>query len=93
MIEKKFMEYRGKPLVKKDNIIYYGYMNQEVVAMLTIKSYKEVEDVKIPDSIQIQLISTDITIPPQDMVKKHTQKDNLYDALDIAGIWIDRYSK
>lgn len=89
----RFFSYRGKPLVRKGNIIYYGYMNMGVVAMLTVESFHEYKDLKISDSILLQLISTNVKADPKDIVIKYTVKNGLYEALDVARIWIDRYSK
>lgn len=91
MIKNKFLEFRGRPLVRKGNVIYYGYMDNEVVAMLTVESEQDKDGIKVPTLVQIQLIATDPKIPPQEMVKKHTRKDNIYDALDVADVWIKRY--
>lgn len=89
----KFFSYKNKPLVRKGNVIYYGNMSESFVAMLTVESSHEVEDVLISDRIFLQLMATDPDISPQDVVVKHTVKNSLYEALDIAEIWIDRYTK
>ncbi len=89
----KFFSYKNKPLVRKGNTIYYGDMSESFVAMLTIESSHEFKDISIGDRIFLQLMSTDPNISPQDVVVKHTVKNSLYEALDIAGIWIDRYTK
>lgn len=93
MGKNNFFLYKKRPLVRKDNVIYYGYMYENVVAMLTIKSTHKVKNLDIGDNIQIQLISTDPKASPQDVVIKHSEKKNLFDALDIAEVWIDRYTK
>lgn len=93
MGELGFFSYKGKPLVRKGNIIYYGYMQDDVVAMLTVEQSHDYMDLKISDRILLQLISTNPNTNPNDIVVKYTVKYGLYEALDIAGIWIDRYSK
>ncbi len=93
MASKKFFTYKNKPLVRKGNVIYYGHMYEDVVAMLTIQTTKEQNGLKVADSVQVQLISTDPTTPPQEMVLKHSVRTGLFDALDMAGIWIDRTLK
>ena len=92
-MKEKFFYYKNKPLVRKDNVIYYGNMNEDFVAMLTINSHKEFKDIKIGDKVFLQLISTDPETIPEEVVVKHTVKNNLYEALDIAEIWIERYKK
>lgn len=92
-MKNEFFSYKNKPLVRKDNVIYYGDMKDDFVAMLTINSSKILKDVRIGNKVFLQLISTDPETAPEEVVVKHTVKNSLYDALDIAGIWIERYKK
>lgn len=89
----KFFLYKKKPLVRKDNIIYYGDMNEDFVSMLTIDSSYDFNGLKIANKVFLQLISTDLNIAPEEVVVKNTVKNSLYQALDIARIWIERYNK
>lgn len=93
MEEKKFFMYKNRPLVRKENVMYYGDIGEDYVCMLTIESFNELKDIKIGNKVFLQLISTDPNVSTQDVVVKHTVKNSLYDALDIAGIWIERYKK
>ena len=93
MKKNNFFLYKKRPLVRKDNTIYYGHMYEKAVAMLTVKSSHKLGNLNISDDIQIQLISTNPETSPQDLVLKNSVKKGLFDALDIAGIWIDRYTK
>ena len=89
----KFLMYKGKPLVRKGNTIYYGFMNQSHVVMLTILSTKKVNDVDIANKVRIQLIATDITLNPMDAMVKTSEKSGLFEALDLASIWLERALK
>lgn len=91
MSESKFFTYKGRPLVRKGNQIYYGEMSNSVVALLTIQTEKTFEDLNVSDEIQIQLISTDPKTPPQDLVIKNGTRKGMFDALDLANIWLERY--
>ena len=44
MTEQEFFTYKGLPLVRKDNTIYYGNMSDKYVAMLTVLSTHKVKD-------------------------------------------------
>lgn len=89
----KFFLYKKKPLVRKENVIYYGNMNEDFVAMLTIDSSYDFNGLKVANKVFLQLISTDLNIAPEEVVVKSTVKGSLYQALDIARIWIKRYNK
>ena len=58
MAEKEFMTYRGLPLVRKGNQIYYGNMSDETVATLQILSTRKVKDLEVADKIRVFLMLT-----------------------------------
>jgi microcompartment protein CcmK/EutM len=91
--KQNFLMYKGKPLVRKGNSIYYGYMSESHVAMLTIQSTKKKDNLTLADKVLVQIIATDPTVPPQEMVVKKSVKNGLYSAIDIASIWLDRQLK
>lgn len=88
--EKKFFSYKDKPLVRKGNTIYYGSMLDEYVVMLQILTQKEIAGEKVADKVSVQLMRTATDIKPQDIVVKHSEKNGLSDAMDIADIWLRR---
>ncbi len=86
----KFLYYKGKPLVRCGNEIYYGDPAEPFIAMLQVLSEQSVEGVQMPDKLLINILSTDESLPlPQRMIKR-TEKNGLYSALSIASIWLDR---
>ena len=89
----KFFLYKKKPLVRKENVIYYGNMSEDFVAMLTIDSTQDFNGLKVANKVFLQLISTNLNSAAEDVVVKSTVKTSLYQALDIARIWIERYNK
>lgn len=96
MAEKKskkkdsFLTYKGRPLVRCGNILYYGNMYDKYVVMMTVLGTKSVKDTELSGTIQIQLISTDPDIRLRDRIIKKTEKDGIYNALDIGCIWLER---
>ena len=86
----KFLEYRGKPLVRSGNTIYYGNMSDPFVIILQITGTKTIEDMEVADRVLIQLVSTDPDCRPRDRIIKKSEKKGLYNAMDIATIWLER---
>ena len=86
----KFLEYRGKPLVRCGNTIYYGNMNDPYVIMLQITSTKTFNDMEIADRVLNQLLNTDPDCRPRDRIVKKSEKKGLYNAMDIGTIWLER---
>ena len=85
-----FFTYKGKPLVRTGDTIYYGSMGDDFVVMLSIQSHTSEGELDLADNITIQLMHTDTTINPMDIVVKKAEKKGLYQALDIASIWLER---
>ena len=86
----KFFTYKGKPLVRCGDIIYFGDMNDNYVVKLTIQSKKKYKDMDIADKVAVQLMSTDFNINGKKQIVKSSTKTNLYLALDIADVWLTR---
>ena len=86
MPETNFLTYKGKPLVRKGNEIYYGDMSEKYILMLEIMSYKKVGDIEVPDNVFIQVLGTD----GGHQIYKQGQKVGLYDAFDIGLVWLER---
>ena len=84
------LSYKGRPLIRKDNTIYFGSMADKYIAVLQILSSHEVGDLDVADSVSVQLQLTDPDISSKDKTIKSTTKDGLYNAMDIAAIWLDR---
>ena len=89
-LNEKFFCYKGKPLVRNANTIYYGSMLDEYVVMLQILDTKKVDDVEVSNNILVQLMRTDKNVKPQDVIVKKSEKVGIYNALDIADIWLQR---
>ena len=89
----KFFEYKGKPLVRSGNTIYYGDMNDAYVVCLTIKNSEDYKDITLAGDITIQLLATDETLSPKDRIVKKSEKKGLFTALDLGATWLERQLK
>ena len=86
----EFITYKGFPLVRKGNQIYYGSMSDEFVANITITYTKQENGMDIADKLKVVLLRTAKDIDPKDMVVKTSERGSLYEALDVANIWLTR---
>ena len=84
------LTYKGKPLVRKDNELYYGRMTDPYVLYLQILTTTPVGDQQVADKVHLMLLSTDTTKAPQERVMRQTTKIGLYNALDIGSIWLQK---
>ena len=82
--------YKGHPLQRKDNIIYYGSFSDKYIIMMQILETKKVKDLDVATRVSIQLQLTDSTIKSRDRIVKTGEKDGLYTAMDFAAVWLER---
>ena len=88
--EKIPLSYKGHPLRRKDNLIYYGTMAEKYIIMLQILDTKKVDDLDVATKVAVQLQLTDPDLKSRDRVVKKTEKDSLYAAMDVASVWLER---
>ncbi len=93
MAEKEFSTYKGRPLVRCGDELYYGSMEDRFVIRMQIKSKKDVNGLEVADKIAIQLLCTDPDLSPRKQLVKASEKSGLYLALDIADVWLERALK
>lgn len=91
-VEGTFLMYKGLPLVREDNIICYGSLDDEYILQMTIMSTKKDGDSEVPDKILLQLLKTDKSLPDHERIVKQDMKVGFYDAFEIGLIWLERYS-
>ncbi len=89
----KRLEYKGYPLRRKDNLIYYGNMSDKYIIMLQIMDSAPLQDLNLSQRVSVQLQLTDPDLKSRDRVVKKTEKDGLYNAMDVAAVWLDRAIK
>ena len=90
MANAKALEYKGYPLRRKGNIIYYGNMSDKYIIMLQIMATQKIDDLDVASKVSVQLQLTDPDLKSRDRVVKKTEKDSLYTAMDVASVWLER---
>ena len=90
MAEDKILTYKGHPLMRKDNLIYYGSMADSHIVMLQILESKKQGDVDIATRVAVQLQLTDPAAKSRDRIVKKSEKAGLYTALDVGCVWLER---
>ena len=90
MLEKKTLEYKGYPLRRKDNFIYFGKMSDKYIVMMQILNETSIKDLPVATKVSLQLQFTDPDIKSKDRVVKRTEKNGLYEAMDVAAVWLER---
>ncbi len=90
MAEKNELEYKGRPLRRKDNVLYYGSMAEKYIIMMQVLETKKIQDMDVATKVSVQLQFTDPNLKSRDKVVKKSEKNSLYAAMDIGAVWLDR---
>ena len=72
------LTYKGRPLMRKDNLIYYGSMADAYIVMLQILESKKVGDMDVASRVLVQLQLTDPSVKSRSRVVKKSEKDGIY---------------
>ncbi|MDE5946971.1 MAG: hypothetical protein K2G63_06700 [Oscillospiraceae bacterium] len=84
-----FFMYKGYPLVRSKKEIYYGFMCDPFVINLKILTTKKIGDTEIPEKVQIYQMATN----PVNVIKTAKCEGGLYEALDVARVWLEKSIK
>lgn len=85
-----FLMYKNKPLVRVGNTLYYGNMSDKYVIQMQVESLEKQGKLNLADKIIVNLMYTDPDLKARDKVVKKSEKNGLYNAMDIGSIWLER---
>ena len=85
-----FLMYKGRPLVRSGNTLYYGSMAEKYVIVMQVLSTKDENDMTMAEKIPVQLMLTDPEVRMKDRIVKKSEKIGLYNAMDVGSIWLER---
>ena len=87
---KNALEYKGHPLRRKDNLIYFGDMSDKYIVQIQIMDTKKVKDLEVATKVSVQLQLTDPAAKGRNRIVKKGEKAGLYTALDFGCVWLER---
>lgn len=82
------LSFKDKPIVRSGNVFYYGFPTDRFVTRLEITETKKTDAGETPSQIAIELLDAVDSKNPRPIMR--ADRTNLYDALDIAWIWMER---
>lgn len=91
-IEGKYIEYKGKPLVREGDEIYYGFMSDKYYLYILVMNESKASklDIQIPNMVMMQIRSTkDGTIYDG----KQKVVTSLFEAFDLGTAWLERANR
>ena len=84
------LEYKGHPLQRKENFIYYGSFADKYIIMMQVLESQKKNGLDLATKVSVQLQYTDSAVKSRDRIVKKTEKESLYSAIDVAAVWLDR---
>ena len=81
------MKYNDKPILRCDNRIYYGNLEDKIILVLDIIEMKKVNDIETASKVLIQVMDNTGELGKGQVFRK-AERDNLYKALDIGEWWL-----
>ena len=82
----KILQYKGKPLVRRGNMIYYGNPADRYIVVLIVNGTKKLDDMDLSTEITIQLQTNGAG---REKVIKKAEREGMYAAMDIAEYWLN----
>ena len=82
--------YKGHPLRRKDNLVYYGSMADKYIVMIQVMSSEKEGDLDVANKVHLQLQLTDPDLKSRDRVVKKSDLPGLFSAIDMGSIWLMR---
>jgi hypothetical protein len=87
---KSALSYKGMPLRRCDNMIYYGRMADGYIVQMQILESEQVDGLDVPTRVNVQLQNTTQGIPAKDVVVRDASRTSLFDAIDVGEAWLTR---
>ena len=84
------LTYKGRHLMRKDNMIYYGSMADSHIVLLEVLDSKPVNCLNVATRVSVQLLTNDPNLRYRERIVKKSEKEGLYTALDVGCVWLER---
>lgn len=88
-----YMTYKSRPVVRNGNTIYYGSMANEYVVMMNVMSENKENGVGVASAVKCYLMKTDKDLTPMQAIMQTSERNSLYEALELANAWLTRQER
>ena len=82
--------YKGHPLRRKGNLVYYGSMGDKYIVVIQIMSTTKDGGLDIADKVHLELQFTDPDLKSRDRVVRKSDLPDLFSAIDMGSVWLMR---
>ena len=86
----EYLEYKGRPLVRQGEELFYGDMSEKYYIYMMIMSEKETANGTVPDRIMVQLCDSKTKLPS---LQQQKVVIGFKEAFEYADAWLERFNK
>ncbi len=81
--------YKGKPIVRRNDKMYYGFIDDDYIVEIVIKDAENVNNLKVASEVSVQLVTNKTKLEGAERIIKSSKKPSLYAALDLGSVWLE----
>ena len=81
--------YKNRPLVRRGNVMYYGYIDDAFIVKITEEETENVGETEVGTKVTVQLTTNNSQLKDKERIIRQSKKSGLYDALDIGVVWLE----
>ena len=85
--KKKFLTYKGKPLIRCGQKLYYGNLNDKYILVLEVVETEKYKDILLSKKVKFYLMDNTGDLG-KGQIYRRGERENLYKALDIGEWWL-----
>jgi len=81
--------YKGRPVIRRGNKIYYGFIDDDYIVEIDIKESENVDGLEMTSKAKIALLMNKTHFQEKERPVKKSERQGLFDALDLANAWLE----
>lgn len=81
--------YKGIPVIRRGDKIYYGFIEDDYIIEINIKESENSNGLEMTSKAKIALITNQTHLTGKERPVKKAEREGLFDALDLAYVWLD----
>ena len=92
MAKKKKLDelmYKGRPIVRRDNVIYYGFLDDKFLVQMVVQDTEKIMDTEIASKVSVQLQTNNTKLQGKERMIKKSEREGLFAALDLGAVWLE----
>lgn len=86
--KKKILTYKGKPVYRKGNKLFYGNLEDPLILMLEITETKKQQNINVATKVKFRIQDNSVEEIGTGTNYRTGERDDLYKAFDIGAWWL-----